>query len=100
MQNVACTTTAVDGLSSGTRVRVLFDDRELEAADGCFVDDFRGQDLYQRLGGGPNTRLWRHAGGRAYLRDWLITDQFEETLDDAIDLVGVQRTDPSPETLN
>lgn len=33
-------------------MRVLFEDREITAADG-FVDDFRGQDLYQRFGGGP-----------------------------------------------
>jgi hypothetical protein len=34
-------------------VRVLFEDRELTAATGYFVDDFRGRDLYQRFGGGP-----------------------------------------------
>jgi hypothetical protein len=44
---------AVDGLRAGTRVRVLFEDRELRAASGHFVDDFRGRDLYQRFGGGP-----------------------------------------------
>jgi hypothetical protein len=43
----------VKGLAAGARVRVLFEDRELTAADGHFVDDFRGQDLYQRFGGGP-----------------------------------------------
>src|SRR5262249_8666182 len=42
----------VAGLKAGTRVRVLFEDRDLTAADGYFVDDFRGQDLYQRFGGG------------------------------------------------
>ena len=42
----------VPGLAKGTRVRVLFEDRELTADDGSFVDDFRGQDLYQRYGGG------------------------------------------------
>jgi hypothetical protein len=44
---------AVDGLRAGTRVRALFEDRELPAASGYFVDDFRGRDLYQRFGGGP-----------------------------------------------
>lgn len=44
---------SVAGLKAGTRVRVLFEDRELTTADGYFVDDFRGQDLYQRFGGGP-----------------------------------------------
>jgi len=34
-------------------VRVLFEDRALTAADGSFVDDFRGRDLYQRFDGGP-----------------------------------------------
>jgi hypothetical protein len=29
--------------------------REIKAADGFFIDDFRGQDLYQRFGGGPTT---------------------------------------------
>jgi hypothetical protein len=46
---------SVPGLKAGTKVRVLFEDRELTAADGHFVDDFRGQDLYQRFGGGPGT---------------------------------------------
>jgi len=36
-------------------MRVLFEDREVKAAEGFFVDDFRGQDLYQRFGGGPTT---------------------------------------------
>jgi hypothetical protein len=35
---------------------VLFEDRELTAASGYFVDDFRGRDLYQRFGGGPALR--------------------------------------------
>jgi hypothetical protein len=42
----------VAGLNAGTKVRVLFEDRELTASDGGFTDDFRGQDLYQRFGGG------------------------------------------------
>jgi hypothetical protein len=42
----------VNGLVAGTRVRVLFEDREIVAADGHFEDDFRGEDLYQRFGGG------------------------------------------------
>ena len=50
---LARTTIAVGGLRAGTRVRVLFEDRALTAADGFFVDDFRGRDLYQRFGGGP-----------------------------------------------
>lgn len=33
-------------------VRVLFEDREIIAQEGYFEDDFRGQDLYQRHGGG------------------------------------------------
>jgi hypothetical protein len=43
----------VDGLAANTRVRVLVEDRELRSAAGHFVDDFRGEDLYQRFGGGP-----------------------------------------------
>jgi len=50
---LAQTKISVDGLRAGTRVRVLFEDRELMAANGYFVDDFRGLDLYQRFGGGP-----------------------------------------------
>ncbi|MCS7045878.1 MAG: hypothetical protein NZO58_05940 [Gemmataceae bacterium] len=42
----------VAGLKKGARVRVLFEDRELVAEDGYFIDDFRGEDLYQRFGGG------------------------------------------------
>ncbi len=41
----------VPGLAAGSKVRVLFEDRELIAEDGAIVDDFRGQDLYQRIGG-------------------------------------------------
>ena len=52
-ERLARTSISVDGLKSGTLVRVLCEDRELKAADGFFVDDFRGQDLYQRFGGGP-----------------------------------------------
>jgi hypothetical protein len=33
-------------------VRVLFEDRSVTAGEGHFLDDFRGQDLYQRYGGG------------------------------------------------
>jgi hypothetical protein len=41
----------VAGLKKGTRVRVLFEDREIVAEEGAFTDDFRGVDLYQRYGG-------------------------------------------------
>jgi hypothetical protein len=43
----------VPGLKAGTKVRVVFEDREIAAGDGHFVDDFRGRDLYERFGGGP-----------------------------------------------
>jgi hypothetical protein len=52
-KRLARTKVWVDGLRAGGRVRVLFEDRELRAASGYFVDDFRGQGLYQRFGGGP-----------------------------------------------
>ena len=42
----------VPGLKAGTKIRVLFEDRELTANEGFFVDDLRGEDLYQRHGGG------------------------------------------------
>jgi hypothetical protein len=45
----------VAGLKAGTKVRVLFEDREVTAQDGHFEDDFRGADLYQRYGGGWGT---------------------------------------------
>jgi hypothetical protein len=45
----------VPGLRKGSKVRVLFEDREVTASDGFFIDDFRGQDLYQRYGGGFGT---------------------------------------------
>lgn len=41
----------VSGLSKGAKVRVLCEDRSIEAAGGYFEDDFRGEDLYQRYGG-------------------------------------------------
>jgi hypothetical protein len=41
----------VAGLKKGTKIRVLFEDREISAEDGYFVDSFRGVDLYQRYGG-------------------------------------------------
>ena len=43
---------SVPGLKAGTKVRVLFEDRELKAEAGSFTDDFRGADLYERYGGG------------------------------------------------
>jgi hypothetical protein len=49
---LAQTRIQVAGLARGTTVRVLFEDREITAADGYFEDDFRGEDLYQRFGGG------------------------------------------------
>lgn len=49
----ATTRVNVEGLAAGTKVRVRFEDREIVASDGFFVDDFRGRDLYQRFGGGP-----------------------------------------------
>jgi hypothetical protein len=42
---------AVAGLKQGTKVGVLFEDREITAGDGFFEDDLRGVDLYQRYGG-------------------------------------------------
>jgi hypothetical protein len=42
---------SVAGLKKGTKVRLVFEDREITAEDGYFVDDFRGEDLYQRYGG-------------------------------------------------
>lgn len=45
-------TIRVPGLKAGTKVRVLFEDREITSADGAFTDDFRGFDWYQRHGGG------------------------------------------------
>jgi hypothetical protein len=41
----------VAGLKKGAKVRVVFEDREIVAEEGYFVDDFRGEDLYQRYGG-------------------------------------------------
>ena len=51
--NLAATRIEVSGLKAGVRIKVLFEDREIVAGPGYFVDDFRGQDLYQRFGGGP-----------------------------------------------
>lgn len=50
---LARTRITVAGLKAGTKVRVAFEDREIVAEDGGFTDDFRGQDLYERHGGGP-----------------------------------------------
>jgi hypothetical protein len=54
-EKLAAVKVHVAGLKAGTKVRVLFEDRTVTAADGYFVDDFRGQDLYQRYGGGWGT---------------------------------------------
>jgi hypothetical protein len=51
---LAKTKITVQGLKAGAQVKVLFEDREITAGDGFFIDDFRGQDLYQRFGGGLN----------------------------------------------
>lgn len=53
--SLAATKIAVEGLKAGTKIRVAFEDRELIAGEGHFVDDFRGRDLYERYGGGPYT---------------------------------------------
>jgi len=45
----------VKGLHVAAKVKVLFEDRDLTAAEGEFTDDFRGADLYQRFGGGYGT---------------------------------------------
>lgn len=41
----------VPGLKAGTRVRVLFENREIVAADGGFTDNFVGTDTYGNEGG-------------------------------------------------
>ena len=51
--NLATARIEVAGLKAGAKIKVLFEDREIVAGPGYFVDDFRGQDLYQRFGGGP-----------------------------------------------
>lgn len=52
LASLAKTRVHVDGAKAGTKVRVVFEDRELTAgADGSFTDDLRGQDLYERFGG-------------------------------------------------
>jgi hypothetical protein len=48
---LARTAIHVSGLKAGAKVRVLFEDRELTGAEGHFLDDFRGQDQYERYGG-------------------------------------------------
>ncbi len=48
---LAGTRITVAGLTEGTTVRVVFEDRTLMAEEGSFVDDFRGKDLYERFGG-------------------------------------------------
>lgn len=50
-ESLAAATITVAGLAKGTKIRVLFEDRTLEADDGKFTDDFSGTDLYQRFGG-------------------------------------------------
>jgi hypothetical protein len=42
----------VPGLKKGTRVRVLFEDREIVTDDGGFTDNFEGTDTYGREAGG------------------------------------------------
>jgi hypothetical protein len=51
--NLARSKIEVVGLRAGTKIKVLFEDRDIVAGPGYFVDDLRGQDLYQRFGGGP-----------------------------------------------
>jgi hypothetical protein len=42
----------VPGLKKGTKVRVLFEDREIVADEGGFLDNFEGVDTYGREAGG------------------------------------------------
>lgn len=48
---LAATRISVAGLTNGAQVRVVFEDRTINAANGHFFDDFRGRDVYQRFGG-------------------------------------------------
>ena len=52
---LAATKISVEDLKAGTKIRVAFEDREIVAGEGHFIDDFRGRDLYERYGGGPYT---------------------------------------------
>jgi hypothetical protein len=51
-ERLARVVVGVEGLRAGTPVRVVFEDRQVVAGEGSFADDFRGEDLYQRYGGG------------------------------------------------
>ncbi len=68
---LAKTRIQVAGLKAEAKIQVLFEDRELTAAAGSFVDDFRGQDLYQRLR--RRRQLRRHTGVAAPLRNCALT---------------------------
>ncbi len=50
-EELANTRIHVAGLTNGTPVKVLFEDRTIIANHGWFEDDFTGEDLYQRFGG-------------------------------------------------
>ncbi len=59
-KSLAKTVIRVAGLAAGTKVKVLFEDREIVAQQGSFTDDFRGQDLYQRYGTYGNAPVALH----------------------------------------
>ena len=50
-EKLAAVKVSIVGLKQGDAVRVLYEDREIVAQDGFFIDDFTGTDLYQRFGG-------------------------------------------------
>jgi hypothetical protein len=55
----------IAGLKAGTKVRVLFEDRELTAENGSFTDKVAGQDLFWRFHA-LGTSLYQRFGNGAY----------------------------------
>lgn len=49
---------SVPGLKLGSKVKALFEDREIVSQDGFFTDSFEGTDTYQYEGSGPEGDLF------------------------------------------
>jgi hypothetical protein len=56
----------VPWVKNGTKVKVLFEERELKVKDGAFVDDFTGEDFWGPVrGGATGDAVGWHAPGTA-----------------------------------
>lgn len=62
--DLAAVKISVPWAPDGTKVKVLFEERELVVKDGAFIDDFTGEDIFQTVRGGAvgDSLAWHPLG--------------------------------------